>query len=355
MTPQAQLAMIAWLPIVFYFFTRYPPRTAVMVSFLGGLMFLPQRGAGFSLPIIPDYKGMTATCYGIMLAMAVYDSERFSSLKLGWTDIPMLIWCISAFFSSMSNGLGAYDGFNESLTTIVTWGLPYFLGRLYFTNLDTLKELAIGILKGCLIYVPLCIWEGRMSPNLHLMLYGYWAHSSGLLQSIRYGGFRPNVFMAHGLMVGHWVMTGTLIGIWLWQAGLVKEVWGTSMNILVWVMLFTVVWNRSTGAYGLMLLSLVILFIAKHLRTSLPVLLIIFGLSSSSYLTIYTQESREHLPGMRLLIGYRRILIPIALNLWNLGLITKKSWQKKHGKELYLAGEAGVATACMIMTGRETW
>lgn len=283
MTPQAQLAMIAWLPIVFYFFTRYPPRTAVMVSFLGGLMFLPQRGAGFSLPVIPDYKGMTATCYGIMLAMAVYDAERFSSLKLGWTDIPMLLWCICAFFSSMSNGLGAYDGFNESLTQIAIWGLPYFLGRLYFTNLDALQELASGILKGVLIYVPLCIWEGRMSPNLHLMVYGYWAHPSGLLQAIRYGGYRPNVFMQHGLMVGHWVMTGTLIGIWLWQAGVVKEVWGKPMKVLVWVMLFTVVWNRSTGAYGLMLLGLLILFIAKNLQTSLPVLLVIFGLSYYLY------------------------------------------------------------------------
>lgn len=283
MTPQAQLAMILWLPIILYFFTRYPPRTAVMVSFLGGLMFLPQRGAGFSLPIIPDYKGMAATCYGIMLAMAIYDPERFSFLRVGWTDIPMVCWCVSAFFSSMSNGLGAYDGFNESLGTIVIWGLPYFLGRLYFNNLDTLKELAIGILKGVLIYVPLCIWEGRMSPNLHLMVYGYWAHPSGLLQAIRYGGFRPNVFMQHGLMVGHWVMTGTLIGIWLWQAGVVKEVWGKPMKTLVWVMLFTVVWNRSTGAYGLMLLGLLILFVAKNLQTSLPVLLVIFGLSYYLY------------------------------------------------------------------------
>lgn len=284
MSPQAQLALIAWLPIVFYFFSRYPPRTAVMVSFLGGLMFLPQEWrSGFSLPVIPDYKGMTATCYAILLALAVYDSDRLSSLKLGWTDMPMVLWCISPFLSSMSNGLGAYDGFNESLTTIAIWGLPYFLGRLYFTNLDALKELAIGVLKGVLIYVPLCIWEGRMSPRLHLQIYGYWAHPSGLLQAIRYGGYRPNVFMQHGLMVGHWVMTGTLIGIWLWQAGLIKEVWGKPMKTLVWVMLFTVVWNRSTGAYGLMLLGLLILFVAKHLRTSLPVLLVIFIISYYLY------------------------------------------------------------------------
>ena len=122
-----------------------------------------------------------------------------------------------------------------------------------------------------------------MSPNLHLMIYGYWAHSSGLRQAIRYGGYRPNVFMFHGLMVGVWVMTGTLIGIWLWQAGVVKEVWGKPMKVLVGLMLFTVVWNRSTGAYGLMLLGLVILFIAKYLRTSLPLLLLIFGLSYYLY------------------------------------------------------------------------
>jgi hypothetical protein len=282
MSPQAKLALILWLPIIFYIFTRFPPRTAVIISFIGGLLFLPQR-ASFALPLIPDYGGAVATCYGIVLAIIVYDAQRLSSFKFGWVDLPMLVWCICPFFSSMTNGLGAYDGFNSVLEQTAKWGLPYFLGRIYLNNLAGLKELAINIWKGGLIYMPLCIWEGRMSPNLHLIVYGYYAHPSGIAQSVRYGGYRPNVFMEHGLMLGMWMMTATFIGIWLWKAGVLKEVWGQSMNVLVWVMLFTVVWCRSTGAYIYILLGVVILFTAKWWRTAIPLLLLIAGLSYYLY------------------------------------------------------------------------
>ncbi|MBE9125770.1 MULTISPECIES: O-antigen ligase domain-containing protein [unclassified Coleofasciculus] len=282
MTPQAQLALLLWMPVVFYLFTVFTPRKAVIVSFIGGLLFLPQR-TGFALPLIPDYAGMVATCYGIILAILVYDSQRLSSFQPGWIDLPMLIWCICPFASSITNGLGAYDGLNETLSQMATWGLPYYLGRLYLGNLAGLRELALCILKGGMIYVPLCLWEGRMSPNLHLMIYGYFPHSSGLSQAIRYGGYRPNVFMQHGLMVGMWMMTVALVAFWLWKAGAIKKIWGVSINWLVVVLLFTVIWCRSTGAYMYLVLGIIILFAAKWWRTSLPLLLLIVGLSYYLY------------------------------------------------------------------------
>ncbi|MGB3560366.1 MAG: hypothetical protein WBA24_17645, partial [Geitlerinemataceae cyanobacterium] len=152
MTPQAQLALLLWLPIVFYFFTRYPVRTAVIVSFIGGLLFLPER-TFFALPLIPDYKGMIATCYGIVLALIVYDSQGLSKLQLTWIDAPMVIWCICPIISSLTNGLGAYDGVNTALEQTAIWGLPYFLGRLYLNSLSGMRELALNILRGGLIYV----------------------------------------------------------------------------------------------------------------------------------------------------------------------------------------------------------
>ena len=53
---------------------------------------------------------------------------------------------------------------------------------------------------GGLIYVPLCLFEVRMSPQLHNMVYGFAQHSFG--QTVRGGGWRPMVFMQHGLAVG---------------------------------------------------------------------------------------------------------------------------------------------------------
>lgn len=277
MTPQAQLVLIIWFPIILYLFKRYPPRQAVILSFLGGLLFLPQR-TGFALPLIPDYQGMVATCYGIAISLFIQDADRLKQFKLTWLDLPMLIWCICPFFSSVTNALGAYDGVNESITQTVIWGLPYILGKLYFNNLAGLTALAKNIVKAGLIYVPLCLWEGIMSPNLHLIVYGYYAHPSGISQAIRYGGYRPNVFMQHGLMVGMWMMTVALVAIWLWQSKTMTKVWGYSISILIPIFIFTVIWVRSTGAYGYFFFGIIILVFAKFLKNNFPLLILIFGI-----------------------------------------------------------------------------
>jgi hypothetical protein len=277
MTPQAQLVLLLWFPLTIYFFRRYKPREAVIISFLGGVLFLPQR-TGFALPLIPDYQGSVAACYGIAIGVLLYDSQRLSKFKFAPLDIPMLVWCICPIFSSLSNDLGLYDGVNEAINQSVVWGLPYFVGRLYFNNLQDLKFLAESILKGGLIYVPLCLWEGLMSPNLHLIVYGYYAHPSGIRQAIRYGGYRPNVFMQHGLMVGMWMMLTALICIWLWQSKTIKTVWNYQVNILVPVVIFTVIWARSTGAYGYFFYGLIILFTAKFAKNGLPLIILVLGI-----------------------------------------------------------------------------
>ena len=238
---------------------------------------MPER-AGFRLPLIPDYQGMVATCYGIVLAILVYDSQRLREFKLGWIDLPMLIWCICPIFSSVTNQLGFYDGINEAITQTVTWGLPYFLGRFYLNNLAGMRELALNIIKGGLLYVPLCLYEGRMSPQLHNIFYGYYPHTSGIAQAYRLGGFRPMVFMSHGLMVGMWMMMVTLIGFWLWKAKTFQTIWSIPLKELVIAYTITFIWCRSVGTYGYLLYGLIILFSAKWLRTSLPVLLLIVGI-----------------------------------------------------------------------------
>ncbi|WPF89308.1 O-antigen ligase domain-containing protein [Cyanobacterium aponinum AL20118] len=275
MSLQAQLAMILWLPIVLYLFNKYPPRKAVIVGFLGGLLFLPQR-AGFNLPLIPDYRGMVATCYGIFIGIIIYDSEVFNRFELKWIDYPMILFGIAPLFSSLTNGLGLYDGINQSISQTVQWGMPYFLGRLYLNNLAGLKELAINIVKAGLLYVPLCLYEVRMSPQLHNMVYGYFPHS--FAQTMRFGGWRPQVFMQHGLMVGLFMMTATLIAIWLWQGRVVAKIWRMPMEWVVVILFVTFILLKSTGAYALMAIGLIILFSAKWFRLNLPLILVLLAI-----------------------------------------------------------------------------
>ncbi|AFY77846.1 MAG: O-antigen ligase domain-containing protein [Hydrococcus sp. C42_A2020_068] len=285
MSPQAQLVMILWLPIVLFFFVRFPPRTAIIVSFIGGLLFLPQK-AGFKLPLIPDYQGALATCYAILLGIFLFDFGRLRAFKPAWVDLPMLLWCICPAFSSLLNGLGAYDAVNETLGRSAAWGLPYFIGRLYLGNLAGLKELAINIVKGGLLYVPLCLYEIRMSPQLHNTIYGYYAHGSGVSQAIRQGGWRPMVFMEHGLVVALWMMTVTLIAIWLWKAEQPKTIWEIPLHYAVIAFIATFVLLKSSGALLFLMFGMTVLFVAKWGRTNLPLLFLILGICFYLYLAV---------------------------------------------------------------------
>ncbi|MEA5509912.1 O-antigen ligase domain-containing protein [Crocosphaera sp. UHCC 0190] len=271
-----QLVMLAWLPILLSIFTKFSSRRAVIISFLVAWLFLPQR-ASFALPGLPDYTRISATCYGILLATFLFDGQRFRSFKFGWLDVPMVIACICPFFSSMSNDLGAYDGLSATLNQIVSYGFPYFLGRIYFNDLSGLRQLAIGIFISGLIYVPLCLYEIKMSPQLHRIVYGY--HSYGFVQAIRYGGFRPTVFMLHGLEVGMWMMSATLIGMWLWQGNVLEKVWNIPINWLVLTLIITLILIKSTGGYAYFAYGIIILFTAKWFRNSTALLMLIIGIS----------------------------------------------------------------------------
>ncbi|CAD5981873.1 hypothetical protein PCC9214_04878 [Planktothrix tepida] len=282
MTPQAQLALLLLLPCVLFLFKRFSTDRAVVISFILAWLFLPQRTA-FSFPGLPDYDRSTATSYSIMLATYLYDPQTFRTFKLGWLDIPMLMSCISPFISSITNDLGAYDGFSSALTQIVGYGIPYFLGRVYLNSFKGLQELAVGIFISGIIYAPLCWLESVISPQLHRMVYGY----HGIVefgQSMRLGGYRPNVFMIHGLAVGMWMMATALIALWFWQSGTLKKFLNIPMKLWFIGLYLTHILVRSTGAYAYMFCGVIILFCAKFFRTAFPKVLLILLLSSYLYL-----------------------------------------------------------------------
>lgn len=285
-SPQALFAIFCWIPAVLYIFMRFPPQRAIVLSFVVAWLYLPV--VNIPLPGIPDLTKMSATCYGILLATVIFDAGRFSSFKPSWLDLPMLLWCLCPFASSVTNGLGAYDGFASALAQTVTWGLPYFLGRIYLADLSGLRQLAIGIFVGGLSYVPLCLIESILSPQMHQWVYGYHA-SPDFSQAYRLGGYRPTVFMEHGLAVGAWMMAATLVGIWLWRTEVIKQIWNVPISWLVSTLLLTFVLCRSTGAYALLAIGLVLIFGSKWPRTTLPVLLLILGMCSYLYVNAITE------------------------------------------------------------------
>lgn len=266
------IMLFGWIPFVLMLFGLIAtPRRAVIVAYLFGLLFLPSYG--YVIPGLPNYTKMTATSVGVLLGILMVDHAVITRFRPSWVDLPMFIFCLSPAMASLANGLGAYDAMSGAVHHLILWGLPFFIGRIYFNNIPALRELAIGIFIGGLIYTPLCLWEVRMSPQLNYEVYGFYA--APFREALRWGGFRPLVFMHDGLMLSMWMAMSGLLGWWLWVGGRLKAIWGIPTGLLAAAVIVTAVLCRSTGAVILLVAGLSTLFCLKFLRTRLLIVLII--------------------------------------------------------------------------------
>lgn len=271
MSIQVHFVMFMWVPFVVYMFSMKDPREASLICFISAWLFLPN--AEYQLSGLPEYNKVSATCYGIVLSACLFDRNNILKWRPQWYDLPMIIFCISPLFSSLSNGLGLYDGLSCSLGQTVTWGLPYFIGRYYFSDRRTIRKLMEFIIIGGLLYVPLCLIEVRVSPQLHKWVYGY--HVADFGQSIRYGGYRPTVFMEHGLMVGMWMATALLSAV-VYAYQKKSILWfKTRKKSIVAVFLVTLVLIKSTGAIILFVYAFMAVYSVQQFKTKVVVILLL--------------------------------------------------------------------------------
>ncbi|MFM7470881.1 MAG: O-antigen ligase domain-containing protein [Nodosilinea sp.] len=254
----AALAMFLWIPFVFLLFRALPTQRAIVIAFIIGTLFLPE--VQLIIPGFPDYTKISAASYVILIYTLVSkDSYRIRQFRLHWFDIPMLIWCITPFFSYLANDLSSYDALSATLEQTMKWGVPFFLGRIYLNDVPGLRNLAIGIFAGGVAYIPFCIFEMRMAPQLHMILYGGFPHDS-FAQAVRGNGFRPTVFVRHGLILSFIMITALVVGVWLWKTGILKKIFGIPMIAVIPIFFLTDILLRSTGAYITLLVALVLLF-----------------------------------------------------------------------------------------------
>lgn len=322
MNLSSDIALLGWIPFILLLFGLLPPRRAVIVAFIGAWLFLPI--AGYSIEGLPDFTKLTATSYGAMLGVVLFDAARLIRFRPSWIDLPMFVFCLAPMATSLLNGLGVYDGVSAIAASVITWGLPYFIGRLYFSDLAGLRELAIGIFVGGLVYLPLCLYEIRMSPQLHNMIYGYHQHS--FAQTKRFGGWRPMVFMQHGLAVGLWMTAASLTGIWLWHSGSLRRIFNVPTGWLCAAVFVTTLMCKSMNAIVALILGVSSLWITRltHLRLGLVCILLIpptymftrvSGIWSGAHLVRLTSDviNEERAQSINARLQYEELLITKAL------------------------------------------
>lgn len=264
------VALFGWIPIVVFLFVIIPIRRALLATMVLGFLFLPQayiemRGG------LPDYTRYTAMAAGAFLALLILDFSRLAQYRPSWVDLPAIIWCFIGIASSVSNGLGFYDGISATITRMLGFGLFYLYGRIYLADVEGLRLLLMALFLGALVYVPLCLFEVRMSPQLHNIVYGF--HQHDFSQTMRLGGWRPMVFMQHGLALGMFLCTTTLLGIVLWQGGYLARFGGFEL-LCLGGLLVTLVLCRSSLALLLFAGGVGVMLATRWLRSPWPLLLL---------------------------------------------------------------------------------
>lgn len=269
----------AWVPLVMAMFLVMKPRRAVILAFVAGYLLLPETA--FTLHTLPDVNKVSLTVLGVILGSLIFDTRRLISVKPRLIDLAWFVLILAPLSASLSNNLGIMDGLSASINMLFRWGFAYWIGRAYFTDWEGIRELAMGIVLGGLVYVPLCWWEIRMSPQLHAQLYGwqFWSfRDNTYIFGVRLFGFRPNVFLADGLRVTMYMGVASVLAYWAWVTGSPKRLLGMPMGAIVILLIITAFFSKAVGGITLMFAGIGLLTITRHWpKTRVPILILMLA------------------------------------------------------------------------------
>lgn len=199
---------------------------ATLWAILAPYLWLPAR-LSVDLPLLPPLDKSTIPNLAAYFACLFFKGKRVPLLpKDRLARWLILIYVGSPFISALSNpepiiagpvfikGMELYDALSDVIRQIL-FVLPFLLGLAFLRSAKDHEDLLRVVAFAGLLYSLPMFFEVRMSPQLHTWIYGYFPHS--FAQQMRDGGFRPVVFMGHGLLVAFFTMTSVIAATALWR------------------------------------------------------------------------------------------------------------------------------------------
>lgn len=269
--------------VVIFCFARQKPILAMGTSIIAGYLFLP-HGRGLDLPALPPIdKDFVPAVAALMAMLIVLGRMKTPDPRFLPTWLPknrqvliFLLMLMAGFVGTtltngdslrygplVLNGMRLYDSASLLVHATIML-LPFLLARRFMGHPDAHVMLLWLLVATGAVYSFLSLYETRMSPQLNTNLYGYFQHRWN--QHIRADGFRPIVFLQHGLWVSLFFSTVALSALTLFRA---KSAPTRSryLFLAVWV-LMTLVLTKSLGALVITVaLAPAILFLKPQTQT----------------------------------------------------------------------------------------
>ena len=216
--------LFGWPLVVVFFINRYPAKKAILWSLVGAALFLPAKFS-VDLPLLPPLDKISVATLALCGAL-ISTGKTLRAFQRGGVTKLLFAYLLTIFISSELNsfpvnvggtilpGITHYDAFSSCVRFFIDF-LPFLLGRRFLNDLnDTEYTFKVLTIVG-LAYSLLMLIELRISPQMHAWVYGY--SPTVFLQQIRDGGFRPIVFIGHGLPLAFLFSTFLLCGCALYK------------------------------------------------------------------------------------------------------------------------------------------
>jgi hypothetical protein len=261
-SPRMLATVALWPLLSIGLFALLSPRRAALAVILGGWLLLPN--AVLPLPGLPDLSKPLAVALGALVGMLCFDGQRLLRWRPSWIDAPIVLLCAVPAVSSLSNQLGWYDALTASFEQAWRIGIPYVVGRIYCSDLPGVHDLAAALVLSAVLYAPLCMIEMMYGPILNHAVYA--GPAADLLNTYRFGGFRPEVFLRHGLELAVWMAAATVVAVWLASAGARRRL--AALPLWLWSALLGLmtVLMRSVNGWALALLGIATLVSLRTTR-----------------------------------------------------------------------------------------
>jgi hypothetical protein len=281
------LALLLAIPLTIAAFALKKPHVAAITVLLGSMMFLPEA-VSMDLPLVPYIDKHRIACLCIFVALLSTSSRRIDQAELfqpiDWIllILPFFdIWTILTNLDGFQAGPRFVPGhvLKDILARILATGLdfcaPFLIGRIIFRRLADAQDLLRVMATAGLFYVPFILIEFQVGPEFHLWVYGY--RQGSIDQAIRGTGFRPVVFMIHGLAVAIFMYTVTISSAI--SAAYKTKIFGLSARAvsIFYTILFPFLKSSAALMYTMFTLPAV-LFLKPKAQTKLAAVIVSFAL-----------------------------------------------------------------------------
>lgn len=297
----AYLVLFAWPFIAHKICKRVSVTDAAILLLLVPYLFLP-KNTGVDLPLLPmvDKSSIAAIVALILLRKHLRETSNIKftlTTKACWVALFGGYLCTTflngdplVFGQRVIPGMRFWDYLGGAFDRYFSFFVPFYIGYKLLGTVNAHQRFVYWFALSGLVYLIPMFWEIRMSPQLHAQFYGFFPHDD-FGQQIRDGGFRPVVFLGHGLLVAFYAFSACICAL-AWKRENAK-LWRLRSIYAFAVLLVGVIACKTLSVVFYLLLGFALILLVPATKKYLVMCVLAFGLLFYPALRILASPSLE--------------------------------------------------------------